>query len=265
MSFTQITKGTFNGSGGATSLNTKDPALQPNYTVEYDGYGLITGRATFTCTASAAPAKTPKRGDVFPGREKRLYCHRASYQINGNNLATITAEYVGIENGKSTKLNVVGDIGTASEPIKTHPEFKRSDNPPTPGLQDKGWDSNKQDFVEGTNGAISSADYFKLTGIKSFMRPCVQIGASLYTSDRAIVSQYLAAVGKTCQNLAGADLSIYTGIFKADSIWHHEPCLITGASYEEYGILYKVKISIRVAPGGWHSLIYKSATANKSK
>ena len=114
---TVITKGNFRGTGG-TTVNTKNPQLQPNYSVEFDGYGLITGRATFTCTASAAKSRTPKRGDVFPGSEKRLYCHRASYTINENNLATITAEYCGIENGIATKLNVVGDIGTASEPIK---------------------------------------------------------------------------------------------------------------------------------------------------
>ena len=87
MSFTEITKGNFRGLG-AGSINTKNPELQPNYSVEFDGYGLITGRATFVCTASAAKARIPKRGDVFPGSEKRLYCHRASYQITGNNLAT---------------------------------------------------------------------------------------------------------------------------------------------------------------------------------
>ena len=65
MAYTEITKGDFRGTG-ASSINTKNPELQPNYSVEFDGYGLITGRATFVCNASAAKARTPKRGDVFP-------------------------------------------------------------------------------------------------------------------------------------------------------------------------------------------------------
>jgi hypothetical protein len=265
MAFTQITKGNFNGSGGATSLDTKNPALQPNYSVEFDGYGLITGRATFTCTASSAPFKTPKRGDVFPGREKRLYCHLASYQINGNNLATVTAEYVGIENGIATKLNVVGDIGTSTEPIKTHPNFKTVDGQGE-GLQAKGWDITKQDFIEGSDADVdSTGDSFKLTGTKSFLRPSVQITGILYTSDKSLVKQYLASVGRTFTSLEGADFTTFTGIFKADSKYHTEPALVTGASYEEYGILYKIKIAVRIAPGGWHKLIYKSASTQKSK
>ena len=263
MAFTQITKGDFHGLG-AGSVNSKNPQLQPNYSVEFDGYGLITGRATFTCTAGAAPSRTPKRGDVFPGREKRLYCQRASYTINGNNLATITAEYCGIENGIATKLNVIGDIGTASEPIKTHPNFKTTDK--GLGLQGMGWETSKQDFVEGSTASTNStSDDYKLTGVKSFLRPSVQITGTLYTSSKGLVTQYLASVGKTFTSLEGADFTAYSGIFKADSKWHLEPCLVTGASYEEYGTLYKIKIAVRVAPGGWHSLIYKSASTKKSK
>lgn len=264
MSFTQITKGKFNGSGGATSLDTKNPALQPNYSVEFDGYGLITGRATFTCTASSAKFKTPKRGDVFPGSEKRLYCHRASYQINGNNLATITAEYCGIESGISTKLNIFGDIGTSSESIKTHPNFKTTDK--GLGLQSFGWDVQRQDFIEGpTANDNSEADDKKLTGTKSFLRPNIQITGTLYTSEKTLVTQYLASVGRTFTSLEGADFTPFAGVFKPEDTYHIEPALVTGASYEEYGNLYKIKISVRISPVGWHRLIYKSASTQKSK
>jgi len=251
MSFTQITKGTFNGSGGATSLNTKDPALQPNYTVEYDGYGLITGRATFTCTASAAPAKTPKRGDVFPGSEKRLYCHRASYTINGNKLATITAEYCGIENGTKTLMVLKGDTGLSTESIKTHKNFKDV-------LQSKGWSIEKQAFIEGPEvGPPSLADQYSLTGVKSFVRANIQIQGSFYTSDKSLLTYYIASVGKTFSSIKDADFSIYNGCFVSDNKkFFTQPGMVTNVSHEEFGNLYKVNVSFRIAQGGWHNLIY---------
>jgi len=252
MAFTQITKGKFNGSGGATDLNTKNPALQPNYSVEFDGCGLITGRATFTCTASSAPAKTPKRGDVFPGREKRLYCHRSSYTINGNNLATVTAEYVGIEDGTKTKMVLRGDTGLSTESIKSHKDFKTV-------LQPKGWSITAQAFIEGDDYDDSLADVNFLTGVKSFVRANIQIQGTFYTSDKSLLTKYIAGVGKTFQSIEDADFTIYNGCYVADSKFHDKPGMITNVSHEEFGMLYKVNVSLRIAQGGWHNLIYKPA------
>ena len=252
MSFTQITKGKFNGSGGATSLDTKNPALQPNYSVEFDGYGLITGRATFTCTAGAAPSRTPKRGDVFPGREKRLYCHRASYTINGNNLATVTAEYCGIESGNQTKMVLHGDTGLSTESIKSHKDFKDV-------LQPKGWSITAQAFVEGDDYDDSLADVNFLTGVKSYLKANIQIQGTFYTSNKELLTYYIAGVGKTFTSIKDADFSIYNGCYDADSTFHDKPGMITNVSHEEFGNLYKVNVSFRIAQGGWHRLIYKPA------
>ena len=252
MSFTEITKGNFRGTGG-TTISTKNPQLQPNYSVEFDGYGLITGRATFTCTAGAAPSRTPKRGDVFPGREKRLYCHRASYTIGTNNLATITAEYCGIESGTQTKMVLRGDTGLSTESIKSHKDFKTI-------LQPKGWSIDKQSFIEGPEvGPPSLADQYFLTGVKSFVRANIQIQGSFYTSNQALLTYYIAAVGKTFTSIKDADFSIYNGCFDADSIYHDKPGMVTNVSHEEFGNLFKVNVSLRIAQGGWHRLIYKPA------
>jgi len=251
MAFTEITKGNFRGTG-ASSINTKNPELQPNYSVEFDGYGLITGRATFVCNASAAKARIPKRGDVFPGSEKRLYCHRASYTINGNNLATITAEYCGIENGTQSKMVLRGDTGLSTESIKSHKDFKDV-------LQPKGWSVEKQAFIEGPVNTSSQSDQYKLTGVKSFVRPNIQIQGTFYTSNKALLTYYIAGVGRTFSSIKDADFSIYNGCFSPDSEYHTQPGMITNVSHEEFGNLYKVNVSFRIAQGGWHNLIYKSA------
>jgi len=252
MSFTEITKGDFRGTG-ASSISSKNPELQPNYSVEFDGYGLITGRATFVCTASAAPSRTPKRGDVFPGREKRLYCHRASYTINGNNLATITAEYCGIENGPQTTMVLRGDSGLSTEPIKSHKDFKTV-------LQPKGWSIEKQAFIEGPVNTSSQSDQYKLTGIKSYVRANIQIQGSFYTSNKELLTYYIASVGKTFTSIKDADFSIYNGCFVSDDpVYFNNPGMVTNVSHEQFGNLYKVNVSFRIAQGGWHNLIYKPA------
>ena len=216
MAYTEITKGDFRGTG-ASSINTKNPELQPNYSVEFDGYGLITGRATFVCTASAAKARTPKRGDVFPGTEKRLYCHRASYTINGNNLATITAEYCGIENGNQSKMVLRGDTGLSTESIKSHKDFKDV-------LQPKGWVVANQAFLEGDTGSNSDADDYKLTGIKSYVRANIQIQGSFYTSNQELLTYYIASVGKTFSSIKDADFSIYNGCFVSETNANNSSC-----------------------------------------
>jgi hypothetical protein len=252
MALTEITKGNFRGLG-AGSVNSKNPELQPNYSVEFDGYGLITGRATFVCTASSANARTPKRGAVFPGSEKRLYCHRASYTINGNNLATITAEYCGIENGNQSKMVLRGDTGLSTESIKSHPDFKDK-------LQPLGWDKNKQMFIEGDNNQSSIADANKLTGLKSYFRPSIQVQGSFYTSNKELLTYYISIVGKTFSTIKDTDFSIYTAGFEPDDLgFYTQPGMITGVSHEEFGNLYKVNVSFRVAQGGWHNYIYKPA------
>ena len=251
MAYTEITKGIFRGLG-ASSVNSKNPQLQPNYSVEFDGYGLITGRATFTCTAASAQSRTPKRGDVFLGRERRLYCHRASYTIGTNNLATITAEYCGIESGNQTKMVLRGDTGLSTESIKSHPDFKTI-------LQPKGWDIGKQIFIEGADGTDSNADTYKLTGIKSYVRANIQIQGTFYTSTKAILTYYIAGVGKTFTSIKDADFSMYNGCYQKDSDYHDKPGMITNVSHEEFGNLYKINVSLRIAQGGWHKLIYKPA------
>jgi hypothetical protein len=252
MAFTEITKGNFRGTG-AGSINTKNPELQPNYSVEFDGYGLITGRATFVCNASAAKVRTPKRGDVFPGSEKRLYCHRASYTIGSNNLATITAEYCGIENGTQTKMVLRGDTGLSTESIKSHKDFKDV-------LQPKGWSIEKQAFIEGPVNTSSQSDQYKLTGIKSYVRANIQIQGSFYTSNKELLTYYIAGVGKTFSSIKDADFSIYNGCFVSDDKrYYTQPGMVNNVSHEEFGNLYKVNVSFRIAQGGWHNLIYKPA------
>jgi hypothetical protein len=83
--------------------------LQPGWTIEDDGFGLLTCRATYIVSqnteygaaGSGLIAKAPKRGDIFEN-DPRLVCHKASSSMNSNGLQVITAEYCGIANGSRT-------------------------------------------------------------------------------------------------------------------------------------------------------------------
>jgi hypothetical protein len=103
---------------------------------------------------------------------------------------------------------------------------------------------------------MSQADHYALTGIKSFLRPNIQIQGTFYTSNQELLTYYIAAVGKTFTSIKDADFSIYNGCYSKDSDYHDKPGMVTNVSHEEFGNLYKVNVSLRIAQGGWHNKIY---------
>jgi hypothetical protein len=146
-----------------------------------------------------------------------------------------------------------GDTGLSTEPIKSHKDFKTI-------LQPKGWSIDKQAFIEGPVNTSSQSDQYKLTGIKSYVRANIQIQGSFYTSNKELLTYYIASVGRTFTSIKDADFSIYNGCFESDDpVYFTQPGMVTNVSHEEFGNLYKVNVSFRIAQGGWHNLIYKSA------
>ena len=108
------------------------PILQPGWTIEDDGFGLLTCSATYKtahgtstgtpATGQAALAKAPKRGDLFQ-QDARLSCHRSSSVLDANGVQVISADYVGIASGTMTEPQVGGRFSSNQEPISTHPDF----------------------------------------------------------------------------------------------------------------------------------------------
>jgi hypothetical protein len=116
-----------------------DPQLQPGWTTEADGFGLITSRCVFKWDSSECFTKFGKdkfvRGEAHPFHEsgmsnyENLYLYKASWVADKTGIATVTAEYCGLdwehmnhnEGLTYPQCSMVGS--SASENIASHPNF----------------------------------------------------------------------------------------------------------------------------------------------
>jgi len=228
--------------------------LQPGWTIEADGFGLLTSRLTFKCLSTEAAGSRPKSRDIHP-EDSRLQCHRSSYTINGQ-LATITAEYVGIESGQRTKIQISSSTSSSSQPIQAHKSFAPGTKFKPSGIDKTslsacGWD--------GSSYPESSADAVKfgLVGVKSFLSPDIVFNCTLYTASGAEVSDAMAMVGKSFLNMPGMEEVILPKTQVGISAYHDRFALLTAASYEQFAHLFKIDFTIRIASGGWNNLVYE--------
>jgi hypothetical protein len=256
--------------------------LQPGWTIEDDGFGLLTCSAVYKTshgtstgtpgTGAAALSKAPGRGAAFP-QDARLTCHRASSVMDANGVQVISADYVGIAKGDKTAPQVSGRFSSNQEPISTHPGFK--------------------DEIGGTktaplNGAVFNDDgSFKrfanpnvqeFYGVTSYLACGFGITGHLYTSNFAVLQSLKDAVGLTSgtgsfagHDLLGglndleADVSGRSGYGNFVSENENDQLLLSGVACEYYGKLLKISYDIMYSQDGWNPMIYKSRTVGAKK
>lgn len=101
--------------------------IQPGWTVQSDGFGLITSTTTYKADI-AAPITSFQRGQAHPD-PFYSYLKAHKYQISWDNLKykTIKVDYVGIDpdvgGGIITLANTSVANGLTAENITTHPNF----------------------------------------------------------------------------------------------------------------------------------------------
>jgi hypothetical protein len=218
--------------------------LQPDYTIEQDGFGLLTSRLTFRCDAASAASLAPKSGDAHK-EDGRMKCHKSTYTINRSGLATIVSDYVGIETGDRTRIQIKGDIVTSTQPIQVHKDF-------TKVLKALGWNSQAQTYPDTSPVAVTNA----MVGIRSFLSADSQVSANYYTSLKSEVNDGVNMVGKTFLTMPGMQDVVLPGGNQSMSAFHDRFAMLTGLSYEKFAHLYKVSFSIRISPGGYHNKVY---------
>jgi hypothetical protein len=228
--------------------------LQPGWSYEDDGFGLLTSRLTFKCNADDAGSKKPKELEGHP-IDGRLLCHRSSYTANESGVAVITAEYVGLAKGQMTKVQISGSVALSTNPIKLHPLFMTGSAGSTgKPLKDLGWDEQSQSFPETNADAVKNA----LVGVRSYLSPDLQYTGTYYTSSKEFLLANMKMVGKTFQTIPGGENVLIPPGLKAISEKHLRFGMITGVTYEQFAHIYKVSYTFRVSPGGWHSYIYET-------
>lgn len=242
--------------------------LQPGWTIEDDGFGLLTARATYVVSqdtdygvaGAQVVSKAPKRGDSFEN-DPRLVCHRASSSVNSNGLQVITAEFVGISSGNKTSVNVSGRGATSTEPITRHPAFVASIGGKS------GSEKNGAKF--DTNGALTgfTDPDNKKYGLKSYYSPTFSITGFFYTSDLTVAGKLKdkQCTASSSGKWSGIDLlsdlnalapSWGTSVAYWMAADESPQLLLTNVSIEPFGKLYKVSYDILVAVDGLDTDVY---------
>jgi hypothetical protein len=265
------------------------PVLQPGWTIEDDGFGLLTCSATFKVahgTSGGSPGQgkaalkaAPARGDKFP-QDDRLTCHRSSSVMDANGIQVISADYVGIAVGRSTEVQVTGGFRCNQEPISTHPAFiefgGRAEAP-----------VNGASFNESDNSFKRFADpeYSEWHGVTSYLVPGFSINGHFYTKDPGALPGLKDVIGTTSPNgiWNGYNLVGPVGVLARIASWNDVPVfiadlvilmgrdssgnltkidiqrnqlLLTGISVEYFGDLMKISYDISFSQDGWNDKIY---------
>ena len=227
--------------------------VQPAYTIENDGFGLLTSRLVFRGDG----ANIPEKGASHP-EDARLQAHRSTTTYDAAGIQSVSVDYVGIAAGDSTEIQWSADFATSTIPIQAHPNFFKVAFGTTTKLRDLGWSDSQQAFpsddpVAETNG---------LVGVRSYLAPGIAVTGTFYTSSKEYLQNWVNGVGKTFTNLPNANKVVLPTQFQPISSNHDRYSLLTGVGYEVFANLYKVTFQARCASGGWHKFLYDRAPTN---
>lgn len=264
------------------------PMLQPGYTIDDNGFGVLTCKAVYKCDASTA-ADAISRSDAF-GPDGRLFCHKVSVSYGALDVATITADYIGItgESGWSSP-EVGAATSLTTETITTHPRFMTTDVLSIAGV---GSGTNtapvyspafsitklepytKAGIWEGSNGAIfelknggkflgfysrANSTAAKLYGRTSYLAPTSTFRGVIYTNNSTNVTTFLDMVGKTMKTRSPDALtallpSYYGDVF--ESADEDDQLLIASIGVEDYGTVFKFTYELRFNREGYPLEVY---------
>lgn len=248
--------------------------VQPGWTVQADGYGLWTGRASFFVDSESG--WTVNRGDAFPISDYNgvLFAQKVVRTNQKLDVDVITVEYVGLSTPGSTFLslpNVTSSNGLTSEHISTHPQFFATGG--IAGPKPFGASDIVPGEFKGLNGAhFEKADGGKFLGFKNpdyplyygktnYLAPITSYSGVIYTNVISRVTGLRSKLGKTSgtNSFDGTQLlPTYLGSsFVKDG---RNQLLLSQVNHEDYGKdLYKIHYEIRFFADGYPEKVYPTA------
>jgi len=270
--------------------------IQPGWTVQSDGFGLITSTTTYKADI-AAPITAYQRGQPHPD-VFYSYLKAHKYQISWDNLRykTIKVDYVGIDpdvnSGVRTLANTSVANGLTAENITTHPNFFTAASGYTPGPlaglpSDFGGaydDSTLGPPVtvisattgkpvvvpssEGFNGACFETgmggrfigfvdpDVPELYGKTQYLARTTTYSGVLYTTSQSDVQALYALLGTATGNNSWGVFNLIPAWGPTGTGTYGKQNLLSQVNVEEYGALYKVLYEIRYSKEGWPPDVY---------
>lgn len=267
--------------------------VQPGGTYTNDGYGLMTGRATFYVDKSASGSAVTT-GQVHPDYSD-FYVHKFTLIKGALEIDTIEAEYVGVNStvGERTNPNVTASHGLTSEHITTHPNFFGPVTGFTTaiagtgtaftasaitdgekvggefGAHFKGTATNAGGFVGFKDSSTASKQYYY--GKTHYLSPITSFSGVIYTTSAADITTIKNAVGKTSSTNSFDGIPLlpshigtsWTATVKGTA---RNTILLSQASFEDYCVpsggtpkVIKINYEIRYNREGYPAEVYASA------
>jgi hypothetical protein len=268
--------------------------LQPGWTIDNDGWGLLTAKAVYKfANTSLNPLPPVNRGTAF-SKDARLKLHKYSAVFDALGIATVTFDYVGIDDtqpGASagyTVPNCSGENGLSTEKIETHPNFfeitlgGNSGETPIAGVQadwnpaPNNFSTNGTNLMEGEHGAtfipatvadkggkflgFFNQDWPEYYGKTSYLAPTTVFSGIVYTTEAANVEALRERIGEGHESndlgMAGPDFVPTVYGTSWTSISEYPQLLVSKVNAENYGSLYKINYEIRYSREGFPFVIY---------
>lgn len=272
------------------ALTTK--LLQPGWTYQNDGYGLVTGAARFIVTKDSEGGAV-LYGDTHPN-VNYLKVHKIQYTYQKNNIVELEVDYVGIaptfNGGLQTNPNVTPSGSLSTEHITTNKNFFSKDAEKAIAGDGIAFiastiATNPQEYVGGKYGAHFETDKggrflgFKdpstnLTkafyGKSSYLAATTSFNGVVYTNSLSNVTAAIKATGS--RNMKGTfggikmfpDYLDQIDWVSSETKW--DQLLLTQISVEDFCIgsdgqakLWKLNYEIRYSRDGYPNEVYDAA------
>lgn len=239
------------------------PQLIAGYTIENDGYGLLTSRLTYRIDQTRVESNAPKKGDPHP-KDSRLTAWKVMWTRDQNDFATIQADYIGFAQGDSTTPIVSGVGVTQQEAIDTHVYFEpKIGGTPAAPINGCTFDANGK-FTGFPHSAASKAA--GTINLKAYLTPTLGFTGMVYVQNFSTVQDIVGCIGKTSITGMFAGLQL---VYKKDETWvvigpaspskGWAQLFLDSVNYEEYGLIYKINYSVRYFAYGFNPLVYDMA------
>jgi hypothetical protein len=240
------------------------PKLQAGYTIENDGYGLLTSRLTYRIDQTRVETNAPKKGDPHP-KDTRLKAWKVMWTRDQNDLGTINADYIGFAQGESTTPIVSGVGVTQQEAIDTHISFESAiGGTPAAPINGATFDG------AGKFTGFPHNDDSKTAGtinLRAYLAPTLGFSGIVYVSSFTTVQSVVDNIGKTSKDGTFAGLQL---VYKktaewvigspggASGNWHQ--LFLDSVNFEEFGLVYKISYTVRYFAYGFNPKVYSPAT-----
>lgn len=208
--------------------------LQPDWEVDEDEHGLLTGTVTYEGDW-AYRHLIPALGSLHR-YDRRLTCYgRTLKQLRAEKVRG-TLKYIGIT-GDPTAMFIEHPGGSGQDPIETHPDFADFAGTPGSPLNGAYFDPDSDAFVGFTDPTND------LAGVSAYIVPSVMINLSFYTH---YIPQ-LSNVGKLY------NWSI-PNLIRPPNVRNF---LLIGMPYRQIGNLFQVTHQVLGSgPNGWNRTLY---------